>query len=631
MEVNVNWPAYHGRLDTNAAIARLRTIDRPGSYLVRWKKKDFLISFINEKGEIKHKILNFARNSSLRQANPGLMTPQRAFEFLTSIDLQRYAYLVSWRDFDEPVILPSSQDQGIVCHCCDKSFREEKELCIHLAIHKESYCQTCQSMVPYRGFYNHKKKCQERPKHLRCHLCTFSTSYNHSLKQHMETFHGKASAQCTICDKHFRDASSLEKHMKSHMGYDCSDCGRNFRTKWGRDRHVMSNHANDNDDPQSSADLPQTSSGVSEEDLLTPPSSPSRASHSPPDPGPGHEDNSQGQGGGDLGPAQPSQPSSPIHFGPQNMPSDFVPAAHSTPKRGFFGCHICTYKGHSQKRLRRHIKLKHQRPPPLYACKHCKDSKNPFVTKSRRNLKYHQKHKCLGVARVPVVLEPDELWDIISDVGISNRAAEKLLTGLCKKLGYRFVPKGLRKCLSESLNSFRRFVTCETLSFKTKSGDVAEPTTLVYTKDLASVIDTIIEARQIKSPHINIAIDGSIDKVIVVLQVMSSRGFLIMMVVLISFIQVYDLDDLLLTDAQRKEKNKKEPLGRDRSIVIARGDYTVESPENIQLIYEKLKLRECMQKYFDWHIIGDLKAHNSTCGMYQLLINFFFHGLLFLI
>ena len=74
MEVNVNWPAYHGRLDTNAAMSRLRTIDRPGAYLIRWKKKDFLISYITENGEIKHKIINFARNSSLRQANPGLIT-----------------------------------------------------------------------------------------------------------------------------------------------------------------------------------------------------------------------------------------------------------------------------------------------------------------------------------------------------------------------------------------------------------------------------------------------------------------------------------------------------------------------------------------------------------------------------
>ena len=97
------------------------------------------------------------------------------------------------------------------------------------------------------------------------------------------------------------------------------------------------------------------------------------------------------------------------------------------------------------------------------------------------------------------------------------------------------------------------------------------------------------------NPFINIGIDGGKDKVIVVLQ-------------------IFDLEDLSLDKATRKKKNKKSPLGRDHSIVIARGNYTVESPENIKLIYDKLRLRETMANYPEWQIIGDLKAHNSTCG-----------------
>ena len=40
----------------------------------------------------------------------------------------------------------------------------------------------------------------------------------------------------------------------------------------------------------------------------------------------------------------------------------------------------------------------------------------------------------------------------------------------------------------------------------------------------------------------------------------------------------------------------------------------MESPENIKSIYDKLHLRETMAHYEDWAIIGDLKAHNASCG-----------------
>ena len=89
MEVNENFPAYHGPLNTTDAIARLRTIDRQGAYLVRFRTKDFILSYITETGEIKHKIINFARNSSLRQANPSLNSLKATVDFLTSIDLHR--------------------------------------------------------------------------------------------------------------------------------------------------------------------------------------------------------------------------------------------------------------------------------------------------------------------------------------------------------------------------------------------------------------------------------------------------------------------------------------------------------------------------------------------------------------
>ena len=57
MQVSINFPAYHGRMDAGTALARLKTVDRPGAYLVRFNK-DFIISYIAENGEIKHEIIN---------------------------------------------------------------------------------------------------------------------------------------------------------------------------------------------------------------------------------------------------------------------------------------------------------------------------------------------------------------------------------------------------------------------------------------------------------------------------------------------------------------------------------------------------------------------------------------------
>ena len=157
-----------------------------------------------------------------------------------------------------------------------------------------------------------------------------------------------------------------------------------------------------------------------------------------------------------------------------------------------------------------------KRAPPFFACQHCKDHPDPtqrFVTKYKKSLIYHQKHKCLSVARIPKVLNPTELWDIVSQVAISNNQAEKFLTKLVKYLGYRFVPKHLRKVLSDSLNSFRQCLTSEVLQFEGKHGEDAAPTTLVYTHNLRAVIDQVISSRGIVSPYINIGIDGGKDKV----------------------------------------------------------------------------------------------------------------------
>ena len=76
----------------NPAIARLRIIDKPGAYLVRFKK-EYIFSYICENGDIKHETINNRRNTSLRDANPEVISIQDTVDFLLNLDQnQKFVY-----------------------------------------------------------------------------------------------------------------------------------------------------------------------------------------------------------------------------------------------------------------------------------------------------------------------------------------------------------------------------------------------------------------------------------------------------------------------------------------------------------------------------------------------------------
>ena len=257
MQVNISLPSYHGRLDAAPAIARLRTVDRPGAYLIRFKK-EYVISYIAENGEVKHEIINFSKGTTLRDKNPTLFTINATVDFLLKCDQnQKFVYLVNWQDFEEPAALNNYIVDSNSCHACDKVFQDLGELYSHLTVHKFSFCEHCNTMVPKRYFPQHKIKCSQSPKDLSCHICnTFSTRWKSALRKHIKTMHGEHSTKCNICGKAFRNAISLENHMRKHNGYDCVTCGRNFKSRQALDYHRKANHVDtdtdDTDDHRSS-------------------------------------------------------------------------------------------------------------------------------------------------------------------------------------------------------------------------------------------------------------------------------------------------------------------------------------------------------------------------------------------
>ena len=143
MQVSINFPAYHGTFNAGTALARLKTVDRPGAYLIRFNK-DFIISYIAESGDIKHEIINNAKGTSLRDENPGLITISQTVDFLLKCDqTEKFVYLVSWRDFEEAAAFTNYRHDRHICHVCDRVFRDPAELYNHLQIHKFSFCKHC--------------------------------------------------------------------------------------------------------------------------------------------------------------------------------------------------------------------------------------------------------------------------------------------------------------------------------------------------------------------------------------------------------------------------------------------------------------------------------------------------------
>ena len=477
--------------------------------------------------------------------------------------------------------------------------------------------------------------CRARPI-LKCDLCNvFETRHIQSLKYHKKTLHSSHSVSCNVCDRRFKDTRALEKHMTCHTGFPCQTCGKRFQTKAHRNRHIARVHERDSEsdesvcnissspdshppvDCPSSSASPMPSSSAATSNLT---STPSHCSAPRPhfhldddddtgslDPGvgglPPHDEHHHDQCCAHDG-HHHDQCSANDHHDQCNSSFEDItePGEHeSNANLRKFKCKYCKYEGNSKKRLKRHVKRCHpDGPPPLIECEFCPE----FKTKHAKNLARHMEKSCPGLKDF-CVLDGDTLWEILTEINISNNQAYKMLALLKKKLGIRFFPKYLRKVLSEKLNSYQQYLTVENLCFKDKDGnDCPTSSTLVYVKDLKKALDDAIAGRGIEKPHINIGTDGGAQKEVVIAQIFD-----------LAELDKNDGDEDENDDENGKKKDLMKSLGAKRSLVIARGDFCYESRDNLELIYHKLGLFETMQKFPHWHHIGDCKVQNTCAGI----------------
>ena len=607
-----NWPIYHGLIKSDLAEDRLRQDNRIGSFLVRYAGGDYILSYIKEDFTIKHIKLSFAQDTNLRKCHPGINDIRKTASFITGLGMH-FLYGVSCADFGDPEENSGFRRDRGTCHICEKPFKDKAELIAHLRTHRISYCEICNDIVPASSFQSHKGKCRAPTKPLlRCDVChVFETRLKHTLKRHKELKHGDHSVTCNICSKHFGNEKALQNHKTVHTGYPCQTCGKRFKSNYHRKRHIVSVHEEEDDSDANVTDVtapPDSQSTgpcsfVAESPLPCASTAPSISTSTPshssaPPPNFSMDD--------DL--LDPGDPPPDEHHHDQ-CNSDYEdllePGEHESNRHlGLFKCTYCKYKGNRKKKLKRHMKRCHpDGPPPLIQCEFCSE----FKTKYPKSLARHMEKTCPGLKNF-CILTGDTLWEVLTEIDISNNQAYKMLSLLKKKLGVRFFPKYLRKVLSEKLNSYREYLTVENLHFKDSEGnDCPTSSTLVYVHDLKRALDDAISGRGIVRPHISVGLDGGGKKVIVI-------------------IQIYDLeelneeeDDNNNEDDTGKKKDPMKSLGAKRSIVIARGDFAYESRDNIELIYQKLRLFEVMDNFPNWHQIGDCKVQNTCAGNFLIL------------
>ena len=253
MRLNVNFPAYHGRI--SAAEAKKRLLSEisdssAGKYLVRLcgcrPPGDYVISYLTKKLTVKHLIIPRQKHGNLFQFNPQIKTLQDKVNFLKKqIRFITLSFGVSYLDFNNRDVLRAGIDGEDLnyCNICEQGFLDKRKSKEHKQQHKVIFCPHCGYITQYNSYNTHRRMCRDVK--VKCEVCDFETNHRRSLKQHMK-LHSENSGrvECQICVKTFTGQDKLESHMQSkhYFSYFCKICGKSFVTRQGKNSHNRIKH-----------------------------------------------------------------------------------------------------------------------------------------------------------------------------------------------------------------------------------------------------------------------------------------------------------------------------------------------------------------------------------------------------
>ncbi|CAF4913224.1 unnamed protein product [Pieris macdunnoughi] len=137
---------------------------------------------------------------------------------------------------------------SVECDSCHIQCKDKQALASHRRRHRVRWrcvvCGGCWSRASVAADHVHRHHAGPTPTHT-CNMCGHRDTTLGKLRNHIKKAHS-GQHKCELCDKVFRDKTSLRKHLFIHSGvkeYSCSECGKQFLFKKAMEIHLVTHQS----------------------------------------------------------------------------------------------------------------------------------------------------------------------------------------------------------------------------------------------------------------------------------------------------------------------------------------------------------------------------------------------------